>query len=399
VNHANLLYNLYRSLRINSIIRHEIIFWEGLVMMGNNTSVSKKPIVRTHIILLLAGILVLSAALTVLVAYHTGLIYGDFSKLATVNGEPVYVREYKMKLKSNTTQVIDYFNQNYGSESKQNFWTNSYNGEVPVELAREKALNDIIEVKVQQILAKENGIIESTDYRDFLKDLEDENRQRKDALKNNKIVYGPDNYGEFEYFKYSFDNMVLKLKEKLKEKELAIPEDRLEGMYSLLKETRFRLPDNIKIQTITISFADDKGIISDGLKNKARIRIEEAKKRIDSGEPFEKVASEYNAKGSVVELTFTKEKQMAKDVAYPELLTEAVELEPGQVSEVIERGTDFALILCKEKKSTGYLSYKDAKKELLDELVEKDYEEYIDRLVEEANVEINEKLYKRMNVR
>jgi len=29
-------------------------------------------------------------------------------------------------------------------------------------------------------------------------------------------VYGPDNYGEIEYFNYSFDNMVSKLKEKLK---------------------------------------------------------------------------------------------------------------------------------------------------------------------------------------
>jgi len=50
-------------------------------------------------------------------------------------------------------------------------------------MARKKALDDIVEVKVQQILAKEKGIIESTDYREFLKELENENRQRKDALK------------------------------------------------------------------------------------------------------------------------------------------------------------------------------------------------------------------------
>ncbi len=367
--------------------------------MENNASVRKKPVVKVHTILLLAAMLVLSAALTVLVAYQTGLIYGDFSELATVNGEPVYVREYKMKLKSNTTQVLSYFNENYGAETKENFWTNSYNGEVPVEVARKKALDDIVEIKVQQILAKEKGIIESTDYKEFLKELENENRQRKDALKSNKIVYGPDNYGEIEYFKYSFDNMVSKLKEKLMENELSIPEDRLESMYVLLKETRFRLPDNIKILAITIPFTDEKGIINDDLKNKARTKIEEAKKKIDSGEPFEKVALEYNPKGEIFEYTFTKEKQMAKDVSYPELLNEALKLEPGQVSEVIERATDFALILCKEKKSSGYLLYKDAKKELLDELIKRDYEEYIDELVEQADVEVNEKLYKRMDVK
>ncbi|GAE90696.1 hypothetical protein [Acetivibrio straminisolvens] len=160
-------------------------------MMENNASVSKKPVVKVYIILLLAGILVLSALLAALIAYQTGLIYGDFSKLATVNGEPVYVREYKMKLKSNTTEVLNYSNQNYGAEAKDSFRVNSYISEVPVEVARKKALDDIVEVKVQQILAKEKGIIESTDYKEFLKELENENRQRKDALKHNKIVYGP----------------------------------------------------------------------------------------------------------------------------------------------------------------------------------------------------------------
>lgn len=368
---------------------------EGLVMMENNAGISKKPVVKVHVILLVAGILVLSAVLAILVAYQAGLIYGDFSELARVNGEPVYVKEYKMKLLSNTTEVINYFSQSYAVETKENFRTDSYSGEAPVEMARKKALDDIVEVKVQQILAKEKGIIESTDYREFLKELENENRQRKDALKSNKVVYGPDNYGEIEYFNYSFDNMVSKLKEKLKENELSIPEEKLESMYNLLKDTRFKLPDDIKIQVISIGFTDEKGIINDDLKSKARVKIEEAKKRIDNGEPFEEVALDYNPKSGVLEYVFTKEKQMAKDISHPELLDEALKLKPGQVSEIIERSMDFVLILCKEKKSTGYLPYKDARKQLLDELIEKDYQEYIDKLVEQADVKINEKLYRR----
>lgn len=366
--------------------------------MENNTGIDKKPFGRTHIVLLSAGMLVVSAILAILFAYQTGLIYGEFSKLATVNGEPIYVREYKMELKSNSTEGINYFNQNYGVESGDDSWPSSYNGEVPDEVARKKALDDIVEVKVQQILAKEKGIIESTDYKDFLKELENENRQRNDALKNNKVIYGPDNYGEFEYFKYMFGNMVLKLKKNLKEKELSIPEDRLESMYNLLKETRFKLPDDIKIQTISITFADAKGVINDDLKNKARVRIDEAKKRIDKGEAFEEVAVEYNPKG-VFEHTFTKEKQMEETVERPDLLSEAARLEQGQVSEVLEIGTDFVLIFCKEKSNTGYLLYKDAREEILNELVEKDYEEYIDRLIEESDIKINDKLYKRVMAR
>jgi len=48
---------------------------------GNNAGISKKPVVKVHVILLVAGILVLSAVLAILVAYQAGLIYGDFQNL------------------------------------------------------------------------------------------------------------------------------------------------------------------------------------------------------------------------------------------------------------------------------------------------------------------------------
>jgi len=85
---------------------------------------------------------------------------------------------------------------------------------------------------------------------------------------------------------------------------LSIPEEKLESMYNLLKDTRFKLPDDIKIQVISIGFTDEKGIINDDLKSKARVKIEEAKKRIDNGEPFEEVALDYNPKSGVLEYVF-----------------------------------------------------------------------------------------------
>ena len=54
-------------------------------------------------------------------------------------------------------------------------------------MARKKALDDIVEVKVQQILAKEKGIIESTDYREFLKELENDTLKlacKMDSIRN-----------------------------------------------------------------------------------------------------------------------------------------------------------------------------------------------------------------------
>jgi len=42
---------------------------------------------------------------------------------------------------------------------------------------------------------------------------------------------------------------------------LSIPEEKLESMYNLLKDTRFKLPDDIKIQVISIGFTDEKVLL------------------------------------------------------------------------------------------------------------------------------------------
>ena len=68
------------------------IYWRGLVKLTNDINLKKRVVNRTGIILILTGILVI---LAILLAYQTELIYNDFSKIAMVNGEPVYVRSIK----------------------------------------------------------------------------------------------------------------------------------------------------------------------------------------------------------------------------------------------------------------------------------------------------------------
>lgn len=366
--------------------------------MENDVNIKRKVINKTGIILILSGIIAIAAILITVLAYQAELIYNDFSKIATVNGEPVYVREYKMKLKSNSSEALEFIDENNVLRNESDFSNSSLISKIPDEVVRQNALKDIVRIKVQQILAKEKGIIKSADYREFLKNLEKENEQRNDALKNNKVIYGPDNYGEIEYYSYKFDSMVKELKNKLKESEFLISENEIKNLYLQLKESRFKIPDSIEMQALIIPFADEKGVISDEKKRNARQLVEEAKMRIEKGEPFNKVAADYCEYGKVLDHYFTKEEQLSKDISYPELLREAKELVPGQVSGIIERTTDYSLLTCISKEEWGYVSYEEAGKILREELIEREYEEYINELVKEADVQINEKLYNRINV-
>ena len=104
---------------------------------------------------------------------------GDNLTVATVNSEPISVREFKRQLAQKSSDIYTYFREKHGvvGDSKD-FWTTSYGGEVPIDMARDKTLKECVNVKAQQILAKQNGILNDISYAAFLSDLSKENRRR-----------------------------------------------------------------------------------------------------------------------------------------------------------------------------------------------------------------------------
>lgn len=371
-----------------------------MTRMNINLGLIKKPSKR---FVALSTVLFFSIAaiimLVVFIGFQTGLLYGDFSTVAYVNGEPICVREFRLKLDTKSIEVFDYYRKKYGIDNSKEFWLSVYDGEIPAEVAKKQAFDEIVRIKVQQILAKEKGIIKSADYREFLEKLKEENKTRKAASKGKKVIYGPDTYGEVGYFNYYYDNMVSELKKKLSQKELFIPEQELAENYELLKNTQFKIPDTIRIQKISVSFVDDKGIINQDKKSKAKQVIEEAKIRLYEGEAFEKVAVLYNNNGELIEQTFKKEDFEDKTSSSNLVLNTAKKLEIGEISGIIEGNTEYAIIKCVGREEQGFVPYEEAKLIIKNEIIDKEYKNYIDDLVGDARIELNKKVFDRVNVK
>ena len=371
-----------------------------MTRMNINIGLIKKPSKRL-ISLLIVLFCSIAAIITLIVfiGFRTGLLYNDFSLVAKVNGEPVCVREFRLKLDTKSIEVFEYYKKKYGIENSREFWFSVYDGEVPAEVAKKQAFDEIVRIKVQQILAKEKGIIKSADYKEFLNELKKENKTRKDASKGNKVIYGPDTYGEIGYFNYFYDNIVGELKKKLSQKELLIPEQELVESYELLKNTQFKIPDTIRIQKINVSFADDKGIISQQKKSSANEAIEEAKIKLDNGEAFEKVAALYNINGEIIEQTFNKEDFKDKASSNNTIINAAKKLEIGEISEIIEGSASYAIIRSIGREEQGFIPYEEARVTIRNEKIDREYKNYIDDLVDDARIELNTKVFDRVNVR
>ncbi|OCT11075.1 hypothetical protein A8709_05100 [Paenibacillus pectinilyticus] len=179
---------------------------------------------------LVAGIVLLTATASMNPIRQT---VGSDAIVATVNGVPVEVSEFKQQIAAERAGVFNYFHKKYGVEDGADFWVTSHDGEVPLEMIKQRALDAEVKVKVQQIVMQEKGIVADISYATFLRNLADENARRKAAIQKKEPIYGPIQVGEHDYFAYLMSNAVIKLKQVLAEKELDATEAKLKAFYEV----------------------------------------------------------------------------------------------------------------------------------------------------------------------
>jgi len=168
--------------------------------------------------------LILLSGGVVLVLLAAFWIFGDQGAtgadvVATVNGEPITALQFEHRMQRHRGQVQSYFYKTYGAKDSADFWTSAYEGDIPIEMVKSRTLEELTRIKIQQLMAKERGIVSDISYDGMLKLMKEENKKRQQAA-GKSVVFGPVAYDEHTYFEYMFSNMVIELKRKLTEEGL-----------------------------------------------------------------------------------------------------------------------------------------------------------------------------------
>ncbi|MGO4347434.1 hypothetical protein AB4Z45_18265 [Paenibacillus sp. MCAF9] len=150
--------------------------------------------------------------------------------VATVNGEPIRYGELSIMMQRKRSDAVRYFYDNYQAEDSANYWTTIYGKEKPMDWLKAAALDEAVQIKMQQIIAKNEGIVQRIDYIDFRENWVLENNRRKKAAEQKQLIYGPLQYEENAYYEYVFSNMVLQYKEKQRERS-GLTVDEAERLY------------------------------------------------------------------------------------------------------------------------------------------------------------------------
>lgn len=203
-------------------------------------AISSKKVVKNKRIVILVSILVMVlAAVTSLIIYNSKKSVAN-ETVVTINGEAVSTEEFRQVMSGLKANAFSYFVQKYGAKDSEKFWTTSYNGEIPMVKLKEKTLDKLKNIKIEQILMKENGIVKDISYAGFFKDFKDENERRKKAVENKEPIYGPTQYDEKSYYDILQGNRIEVLKNKLSSKELFVSDSEIKKFYEENKENLFK---------------------------------------------------------------------------------------------------------------------------------------------------------------
>lgn len=272
----------------------------------------------------------------------------------TIDNYDVSESEFQAFLQSNKALTTSYFKRTYNADYDKDFWAASFNGENPLEYAKQKAMDELVKVKMEQIILKENGILNDISYEAFLKSYDHENKDRAEKAANNQPIYGPKKYGKAEYYSYYQSMNVQKLIDKwAKEAQSTLPDQELKLYYDKVKQQYFH-----------------KGYEFD----------------------YEKISLDSKA-GMKEELTLNLAETSKEDTLSQNLYTLFLGLSEGEYSDIDQSGEGMYRYRLLAKRDKGMEKYEDVKNAVIQLYVQERLEEEVSKRLKQTKIEFNKEVF------
>ena len=132
-----------------------------------------------------------------------------------INGQAVPVREFLQFVADDRAATIGYFQQHYGANVDSNFWSESFGNTTPRAYLIRAAVMDATRFVVQVEEAEKLKTVVGFTYPGFLNSWNAENARRAQDLAAGKVIYGPQQYTEANYFQTISGTISSTLEQKL----------------------------------------------------------------------------------------------------------------------------------------------------------------------------------------
>lgn len=329
----------------------------------------------------------LAAAIVVLFIVRLAVHHppNDFATAATVNGEPIAVRELQQEMLARRALIYDYFKKTYGVDDNPKFWTSTYGGENPLDKLRREALQESVKIKLRQIMAKQKGLVRDIGYAALLDSWKQENKNRADAVKRGKVIYGPQQVDEAQYYDMVISDLTYDLKQKMMA-DSPISDAELLTYYNAHKAD-YQKPDTVKTKLLAIPYGSGMNK-EDALKLAGRL-----------GEKLKQGTALDEEDRSFVKLTdktFDDKSYPTDSKQYPNVLKTAQNLPVGRISPPIDDNGALYLVQSLQHSEGAYVPFDQVKTSIAALLMDQRLPEQIDRMMKTAQVVINRDVMNRL---
>src|SRR5690606_4458445 len=114
-------------------------------------------------------------------------------------------------------------------------------GTKTIDLLRQKAIDSLVAIKVQEKMLTERNLWPYSSYQEFLTDLKNYNANRRQIAANGQVLYGPIEFDEQTFFDYRFHNALIQLKQRLVAEDIiTITQEDLEKKFKKMQESVYQ---------------------------------------------------------------------------------------------------------------------------------------------------------------
>ena len=123
----------------------------------------------------------------------------------SIGNHKIEEKEYEKMLRACRHEISAFFRKKYGISPSKLSWDRPVEGEVPLECLMEAAIARIKARMDSYILAVEEGVLSSPDLTNLLQRMQEENKKRKEACLQGKVIYGLAEFSFETYLAYEED--------------------------------------------------------------------------------------------------------------------------------------------------------------------------------------------------
>ncbi|MEN8078460.1 hypothetical protein ABFP60_15960 [Clostridioides difficile] len=348
--------------------------------MRRNKAVKKKKWVKNKLICAITVCVVLTLAISTLVYSRT------FNNLnLEIEDSKISNNEYIRAMNSKKYEVTQYFIEKYGAKVTDDFWYKEFEGEYPYKMLADRTIEELKRIHGIYEVAKEKGYVESVEYKDFVTRLNNENKGREESIKKGKPIYGLSKYTEDLFLEYETDSIQKMYCDDLTNEGMEISLEDGTTYYNESKDKLFLKNDDFELEYVKVYYSALE--LDENQVNEIKNSMIEVSKKIDGNNSLESLCEN----NELLKQYFNKETILSAEVSsmakiMGDVLEIAMELQSGDVTQVIDQNGCLYLIQCINRVDYDYIPYEEVADNVKKALREERYEEIVTKRASELEV-------------